>query len=397
MFEYSALTSSGRLMTGTLEAASLQQAQEILVSMQLTVNEVRVAKGAVQRSAIGRSEFLLFNQQLASITKAGIPLEKGLREIAVDIASPSMRKLTNEIAADLEAGTDIQQAFEKHASRFPPLYGRLLQAGITSGRLSEMLTTLNRHIELSGQTRRIVFEALAYPAVVFALGSAVITLIYLFIVPKFGEILLEMAGSDAQLPMLTRALMAGAKNVGPIWLGVAIVIVAILVLRKALSLTPDGRRFKESILLKLPLLGYLYRCSILSKLAQSMSLTLAAGSDLPASLRLSAGTTGSQSLIVEADILAAELEKGYNLLESSQILRIIPRLFLYSIVLGAQRNELQDNLYALGQMYDQQARSNQARLQAVLLPIMLVCVGGIIGISVLALFLPIIKIVTVLM
>ena len=92
IFEYSALTSSGRLMTGTIEAASSGQASELLKEMQLSVNEIRQAKREELKTAIGRNEFILFNQQLAAIAKAGIPLERGLRELSVDIASRPMRK-----------------------------------------------------------------------------------------------------------------------------------------------------------------------------------------------------------------------------------------------------------------------------------------------------------------
>ena len=103
-FEYNALTSAGRLMKGTIEAGSREQAGELLKDMQLTVNEITKARMKMPRTAIGRSEFLLFNQQLASITKTGIPLERGLREIAADVGSKRMRRLITEIADELERG-----------------------------------------------------------------------------------------------------------------------------------------------------------------------------------------------------------------------------------------------------------------------------------------------------
>src|SRR5512137_1365829 len=100
IFEYSALTSSGRLMTGTVEAASNGQAADLLKEMQLSVNEIKQAKREELNTAIGRNEFILFNQQLAAIAKAGIPLERGLRELSVDIASRPMRKLIDAVATD---------------------------------------------------------------------------------------------------------------------------------------------------------------------------------------------------------------------------------------------------------------------------------------------------------
>jgi type IV pilus assembly protein PilC len=117
---------------------------------------------------------------------------------------------------------------------------------------------------------------------------------------------------------------------------------------------------------------------------------------MPECLRLSSGATGSEKLILESEALAGQIEQGSNILEAGQFCRMIPRLFLYSIQLGTQRNELQDNLYSLGQMYAGQARSGQARLQAVLLPIMLIVVGGFVASAVLAMFLPMIQVITTL-
>jgi len=392
-FEYNALTSAGRLMKGTIEAGTHQEAGELLEQMQLDVNSVEKAKPEKPKTAIGRNEFLLFNQQLASITKAGIPLERGLRELAGDIQSRSMQKLVNAIADELEAGVSIERAFEKRQKHFPPLYGRILKAGVETGRLSEMLTSLNRHLEMATQTRRIIFEAMTYPAVILILASIILTGVFMFIIPQFGAVLEEMTEGSG-LPGLTRLFLNMSRNVAPFWITVGIIIAAIVALYAMLSASTAGRRFKESLLLKIPVIGRVYHSSILSRMAEGMAIMVAAGSDMPVSLRLSSGATGSEKLILESETLAAQIEQGANILEAGQFCRIIPRLFLYSIQLGTQRNELQDNLYSLGQMYAEQARCGQARLQAVLLPVMLIAVGGFLAITILAMFLPMISIIT---
>ena len=392
-FEYNALTSAGRLMKGTIEAGTHQEAGELLKQMQLVVNSVEKAELKKPKTAIGRNEFVLFNQQLASITKAGIPLERGLRELAGDISSRSMRRLVDAVADELEAGVSIEQAFEKRQKHFPPLYGRILKAGVETGRLSEMLTSLNRHLEMATQTRRIIFEAMTYPVVILVLASIILTGVFLFIIPQFGEVLKEMT-EGSQLPGLTRLFLSMATNVVPFWTAVGFVIAVIVALFVILSASAAGRRFKESLLLKTPVIGRVYHSSMLSRMAEGLAIMVAAGSDMPVSLRLSSGATGSDKLILESEALAAQIEQGANILEAGQLCRMIPRLFLYSIQLGTQRNELQDNLYSLGQMYAEQARCGQARLQAVLLPVMLIGVGCFLAITILAMFMPMIGIIT---
>ena len=394
-FEYNALTSAGRLMRGTIEAGSREEAADLLEQMQLEVNSIEKGKPKKPKTAIGRNEFLLFNQQLASITKAGIPLERGLRELADDVGSRSMRKLVNAIAEELEAGVSIEEAFEKRQKRFPALYGRILKAGVETGRLSEMLTSLNRHLEMANQTRRIIFEALSYPAVVLALGALIVTLVFLLIIPQMGSIITEMA-EGAQLPALTTLFLNTAKNIVPFWITVGFFIAAIVVVFAILSSFPAGRRFKESILFKLPVLGRLYHSSILSKMAEAIAMMVASGCDMPTCFRLGATAAGSEKLLLESDMLASQIEQGANILEAGQSCKVIPRLFLYSMQLGAQRNELQDNLCSLGQMYCEQTRYRQARLQAVLLPVMIIVVGGFLATAILAIFSPMIRLVTAL-
>jgi type IV pilus assembly protein PilC len=391
-FEYNALTSAGRLMKGTIEAGSREEVGELLKQMQLAVNSIETAKPKRPKTAVGRNEFLLFNQQLASITKAGIPLERGLRELASDVSSKSMRKLIDAIASELEAGVSIEKAFEKRQKRFPPLYGRILKAGVETGRLSEMLTSLNRHLEMANRTRRIIFEAISYPAVILVLASVIVTGVFLFIIPQFTTILKEMV--SGKLNPLTTAFLNIPTNVVPFWIGVGLTVAAIVALFALLSTYAAGRRFKESLFLKVPVIGRVYHCSVLSRMAEAMAMMVAAGCDMPATLRLSSGATGSEKVIAESEALAGQIEHGANILEAGQFCRMIPRLFLYSIQLGTQRNELQDNLYSLGQMYAEQARCGQARLQAVLLPIMLIIVGGFIAITILAMFLPMIQVIT---
>ena len=390
-FEYNALTSAGRLMRGTIEAGSREEASELLKQMELTVNSIEKAKVKKLKTAIGRGEFMLFNQQLAAITKAGIPLERGLRELARDVGSKSMRKLIDAIASELEAGVSIEEAFEKRQKASPPLYGRILKAGVETGRLSEMLTSLNRHLEMANQTRRIIFEAMAYPAVILTLGAVIITAVFLVIIPQFDPILGEMV--EGELPSLTRLFLNIAKNVVPFWIGVGLLVAAMIALFAVLSSFGAGRRFKESIFLKVPVMGRLYHSSVLSKMAEAMAMMVSAGCDMPTCLRLSSTAAGSEKLFLESDTLAGQIEQGANILEAGQFCRVVPRLFLYSIQLGTQRNELQDNLYSLGQMYAEQARCGQARLQAILLPVMLILVGGILALAILGMFLPMIQVI----
>jgi type II secretory pathway component PulF len=379
-------------MRGVIEAGSVQEAAELLGQMKLKVNSLEKAKPVRPKTLIARTEFLLFNQQLASLTKAGIPLERGLRELSKDVASRPMRKLIDSVVTDLEAGMSVERAFERRKEYFPPLYGRILKAGVETGRLSEMLTSLNRHLEISNQTRRIVFEATAYPAVIFVMGLIIITFVLLFLVPQFRNVLEEMV-EGRRLPAATQLVFALPRNVKYLWLVLGSTVAVVVGINALLRLFPAGRRFRESIILKVPIFGALFHSSILSKMAEAMAMTVAAGCDMPTCLRLGADATGSDKMIKESEAVARQIEQGAGILEAGELCRIMPRFFFYSMQLGTQRNELQDSLRSLSDMYTQQVRCTQVRLQVVLLPVMIIFVGLFIAMCVLAVFLPMISIV----
>ena len=148
------------------------------------------------------------------------------------------------------------------------------------------------------------------------------------------------------------------------------------------------------MLLRFPFLGRIYHLGLLGRLSEALAIMVAAGTDMPAAIRLASHATSSERIIQEGELLADRLEQGTPVLEAGQFCRMIPRLFLYSIQLGIQRNELQDNLHSLSAMYTDQATQGQARLQTILLPLLLVLVGSIIAMAVLAVFLPIIQVIS---
>jgi type II secretory pathway component PulF len=397
LFEYNSLTESGRLMRGTIEAADTEQARQMLGEMKLKVQELSKVQTKHTLKNFGANEFLLFNQQLESLTKAAIPLEKGLRTLAADAGSPKMRNLLNDIASDLEAGVPIDQAIEKRQKQFPPLYGMMLRAGIKTGRLSEMLTCLNRHLQVVQHTRQIIIEAVAYPLVVFLLAAIIITNLFIFTIPTFSETLKDMSDGRQGLPVLTQVVLTMADYVPQFWAFILITLTAIVLLWKILSLSSGGRRTQEQMIHAIPILGRIHKNGILSRMSESMAMLIDSGCTLPESFRLAARASGSEQAIQDSNLLAEQIEKGYPVMEAGTVCRMLPPLMLFSMQLGGQRNCLKENLLELSRMYAQQTFGMQARLQTILMPAMIITIGVIVGTVVLAMFLPMIKMIQVLM
>lgn len=397
IFEYRACTDAGRLMTGSIEAGDPEQARRLLEEMDLQVSELQKAHSSDERKAVGKNDFLLFNQQLASITRAGIPLERGLRELAEDAGTPKMRKLLDQIAGELEKGIPIEQAVEKNRSSFPPLYSLILKSGIETGRLAEMLTSLNRHLEVELRTRRIITQAFSYPAIVLALAIGIATFMLTLIVPVYETMFMDLRGGEVGLSQPTRAVFFLSRHIGTIWGIIAVLIVFLGTLWLLMGSLDSGRRMKESFYASLPMVGRVYKNGLLSRFAESLAVLVNSGCGLETAVRLAGQSSGSEMLKKESDFIAEQLEEGHNFLEAGFRCRLIPRLFLYTAQLGAQRNELLENLKSLAGMYATKTYSLQNQLQTMLLPCLVVFAGGVVGLFVAAIMLPMIRMVTVLM
>ena len=390
-FQYQGLTDGGRLLRGDIEAASAEQAHQILVKMNVEVQSLQEAPAPLPRARIGRAELILFNQQLASIAKAGVPLDRGLREVAADMQKPALRRLAIQLADDLHAGASVEEAFARCQGSLPPLYGHIIKAGLQSGRLGEMLVSLNRHLEVQGQTRRILIEAITYPAVVLAIAAVLLTAVFTLVVPSFLPIFRDMG---SQLPSLTLFFLGLGQHVVWFWVGVGILVGAVVATWAVLSASPGGRRAKESIRFHVPVLGRVYHRGLLSRLTDTLAMMVGAGCDLPTATRLAFASTGSQTFLEEGERMAQSLERGEDLATAGVYCRHVPSLLFYSMQIGMQRNELQDNLYSLSEMYGQQARTQQSRLQGMLLPLMIIFVGGVVATAIAAMFMPFVSLIT---
>ncbi len=388
VFQYHALTKQGRLMKGTLEAADQQQAELTLKEMDLDIQMLSKDTTPRSHTVVSRSELLLFNQQLSAMAQSGIPLEKCIRHIACEVAGSSSRKMLEEIANDLEAGQPPDQVFEKRKGRFPVLYGRIVKAGIKTGRLSEMLVSLNRHLITAIQMRQALIEAITYPAVVALVALVVLSWIIGYMVPSMKTIFADMG---SEIPLVTSFILCWPEYIKYVWITLAGLGLAGWLLTVIGRNNPAVQRKLEWLYLHLPLVGRMYRFSGLSRLADALALLVNSGCDIPEALELAAETTGRSRLIRDCGIVAGRIRSGESLIEAGQGVEQLPSLFMYSAQIGIQRNELSDNLYSMSDMYHQQARINCSRLSALLTPILLVFLGLLIGFIVLSMFMPMVK------
>lgn len=407
VFEYSGQLAGGQAISGTLEADTLARAREQLDRMGIEAASVAAADRMRVMRPLSHEDIVFFNQQLASLASSGIALDQGLRIVAKDLKHGRLRRVLNELASDLERGVPLEHAVEQRSAAFPPLYAEILKAGVRNNQLGATLCNINSHLTLAGAGRRLFWESALYPLIVLFLGIGLVSFFMTVLVPQLkesDELLRNFQTMDwdtwtptqYQPPFLTRVVLVCSHYWHDVLLCAGIALAAILVLLFTLRLFPAGRCMREWLILCIPGIGSVYRTSLLARFAQGGSLAASAGQDLPNLLRLAAGTTGSAALMRDAEAVGNVVETGGEIDAHGWRLRIIPAIACYTIMIAGRRGQLAAALSDMAQTWDSLARHRLAMLRMFLVPFLIVLTAVILGAGILAMFLPLIQVVTAL-
>ena len=383
-FAYQAQTPDGLRMNGTVDAIDVADAQRRLVELGLRVSEIAPAKHVPRPRALGASDFMAFNQQLAHLAKAGLPLEHGLRLIAADLRGGGRLARTVEmVAAELERGTPLGEAFEKHRGHFPALYGRLVAAGVQAGNLPGVLFNLGRHLELVQRLRESLWRALAYPFAILTGLGLVLMLIGRFVLPKFEEI---YADFRIELPFITELLLEAGRFMPTLALIVLAVALGTPLLWMILRVTGRDGAATDFLARYVPLVGPVIRRSLAARWCDLLRVAIASGMDLPAGIRLASEATGSPALVRDGRRLAEQLEAGKPLEPSRGAM--LPASVPATIQFASGFHDLPTTLDALGEMCQRQAELRVAAIPAIITPAFVLLIGLLVAVLVLGLLAP---------
>lgn len=390
-YAYEAQRYDGRPVAGTIEAASAEEARRQLTEFGLRPLALKLATAA-RGGALSRDDFMAFNQQLAHLTAAGMPIEGGLRLIARDLSGGRLARTIEEVAAAMESGQSLGEAFEAHRGRFPMAYGHIIDAGVRSGRLSQVLLNLGRQLELCRQLRAVVWQSVSYPLVVIALGVAVMVFVTEYIIPRY---VLIFADFDTDLPALTKLIVQAAPYVAPTVMAVLLVISLLIVALNIMRKQGAARRPVEAFSLSLPLIGPVIARNLTARWCNAMTIGVNAGLALLEAIELAASAIDSPHIERDSAAMAATLSQGRSLGETEP-LHVIPATVPVAINLAITRSNLPETLDSLTQMYQRQTELRLNALSVALPPFLLIALGCVIGLVTLSLLLPLVKLITAL-
>jgi type II secretory pathway component PulF len=400
-FVYQAQSADGRAFSGTLDASSADDAARQLQSLQLRPSLIEpVDKPPAGRAVFRTDDFLAFNQQLAHLTAGGLPIERSLRLLAAEMRNKSSNRAVEQIVAELEKGVPLGAAFTHHRGSFPPLYGKLLDAGVRSNNLSGMLLNLGRHVAVLQRLRAALWRATTYPIAVLTVLLLVLIFIWFFLMPglesvgvgvtvqrnSWGMTWLDTTSTvTPSIPFLVAQWVSFAVMA---FIAIALLSFATLAMWSRFSV---GMRATEPLVLWLPLVGPILRWNLIARWCDALHLGVQAGLDLPAAISLAEDAIDSPRLKRDSRLLAETVSAGQTL---DQLLstRLLPALIPTTLQMGIEKNDLADATAVLARMYQEQADVRLAVLPQVLSPLLLMLVAVCVGLAVAAALMPLISV-----
>jgi type IV pilus assembly protein PilC len=409
VYQYEVADRRGSLSRGTAEAA--EQAELITRFRergQIVLSLSPTTAGAMGKSAdlgpvmagfresykrmssgVNLGTVLLFTGQLAAMLGGGLHLVRILTALAAESTHKVFSKILERVRDDITAGSTFADALAQHPHVFNQLYISVVRAGEVSGSLPVVLDTLTTYLEKTDAIRRKVKGAIAYPAVILTVAILIVMFMIIKIVPIFESVYTK---ANAQLPLPTRVLILISSTIRSYLLVVILGVLLLGVLVYALSQTPVGRRFFDTLKLRMPLFGSLIRKSIMARTCRTLSVLLNAGIPLIEAMETVSKVSGNS--VIESAMADAtqRMRDGGTIAETLRETGHFPEMITQLVATGEESGTLPTMLAKAATYYEQQVDQAVATLSSLIEPVMIVVMGAIAGAVIFALYLPIFSI-----
>ena len=393
-------TPAGEVVTRTVEAVGVQEARARLESEGFRVFAVTPPKtvgvssltrrgGKGSHARFKANDFLLFNQQLAALLRAGIPILQAISMLRKRAQSASLSMVLADVEDKIRGGLALSAAFAAQGAIFPRIYTASILAGERSGALDEVLDRYVAYMRRSVSLKRKIRGALAYPTLLLLASFGMVMFLTLFVVPRMSN-LFEGFGKN-KLPVLTLIVtgISGWLSANFLWL-LPLVIVGVVALVFWLR-TPSGRLILDRTLLKLPLVGKLLQQVAVAQATRSLATLLAGGITLVDSWEIAAESITNRELRQKSSAILPMVREGRSFTESLEAAGWIPELALDMIGVGERSGSLREMLDEVSGFYDSESEVRLEQLTTTIEPAILIVMGGVVVTILLSIYLPIIS------
>ncbi len=400
-FAFRAMDVSGAATAGELEAESKAQVSEQLRQRGLIVLDVSeksepfAIENLFQRwSKVDTRELAVLSRQFATLVASGMPMLRTLHTLEEQTQDEIISEAVAGVRADVEAGSSLEQAMERHPKVFDRLFRAMVRSGEQSGRLEEALDRIAYQVEKADALRRQVKSALMYPALVFSVAVVVLLAVVAFIIPVFVGIFEEIAadnpGESAVLPLPTQICVTASDAITGYWYlllpGLILSFFAFFRWKK----TDKGHELWDKFKLRLPFkIGDVIQKVALARWSRTFSGSVAAGVPMLQSIKLTGDTAGNVVVEQAMEDVYASVKRGGSIAAPIEQNPIFPPMVGHMIAVGEETGQLEHMLAKIADFYEAEVDAKVKALTALIEPVMILFVGGIVGFIVIAMYLPI--------
>lgn len=386
-------TADGEVVERQVRAVSIRAAQEEMQRQGLHVFEARRGAFALGDylprfgKAISIERFLLFNQELLALVRAGLPIVQSFDIMLERQKDKRFREILNDIREKITSGVALSDAFATYGTLFPPIYATSLRAGERSGDLEGVLKRFLRYQKLLVNLRKRVIGAMVYPVILIMLSAAMIFVMITFVIPKFATF---FEGFGAELPWFTRVMITIATTLRDNILLVVggTILTAMLVNYWAKT---SGRLLWDRIKLKIPFAGGVLHRFAIMQFTQSLGTLLAGGTPMVPAIEIASQSISNQLVATKIQGIVQNVREGEPLWRSLDNTGVISDLAIEMMKVGESTGALTEMLANVSEFYDEEIEARLSRMVAALEPIILVIMGGVIALLLYAFYLPLFR------
>lgn len=401
VYDYKGLTPAGAAKNGIIDADSPREARLKLRSQNVLVTTMVERAGSEKRDRKkdkildfrrrkkGRGEVPMYTRQLATLLQAGIPLAQSMSALIDQCSIPDLEACFRDVREKLTQGHSFAESLSFHPSYFPDLYVNMVKAGEASGSLDKVLHRLADYLQRQAQIRNRVAAALAYPIVMIVVGIVIVIILMAAVVPKVLQVV-ERTGQSVPLP--TRILKSAADFLGAYWFVPALGILGLMIAHRFGMRNEEYRFRKDKFLLKLPVLGDLFRKTAVSRFAVSMSTLLKSGVPVLEALKIVKDIVNNQVLARVLDHVQKRIVEGTDISTPIKRSGVFPPVVGYMIAVGEQSGQLEEMLDQVARAYDEEIEVQTQKVTSLMEPLIIVGMAVVVGFIVISVMLPILKI-----
>ncbi len=389
LFSYTATNSKNQIIKGTLETADKATVTAALSKQGLRPLSIKQAGGALgdklgrggskKSGKVKMNDLVIFTRELSAMVGAGVPLLRSLTSLEEHAESPALKKTLLAIIQDVESGLSIADSLAKHPHVFDDVYVNMVRAGEAAGILDDILKRLAMQQEKNATIRKKIKSAMTYPMVLVGITIIAFFGLMLFVVPQIGDIIKDLGGPDAELPMLTQIMLGISDFIISYWFIVLPVIFGIGFGVARFIKTPKGKAIFHKLILKTPGVGILVQKIAVARFARTFSALIGAGVAVLESLDVTARAVGNVVYEEAITKAAEEVKNGVALSESIGKNPLFPAIVAQMLAVGEETGQTDSVLVKVADFYEEEVDVAIESISSIIEPVMIVVMGGMVG------------------